>query len=219
MVRMFGITSEQSIFRTNASPEQLERYATLYHFRYDPKQMERPIQNRPDYHQTTRAIVSTNTEAGQVQESNRRHNYREDLDPKKLDWLVWLSHNRKWYLAVNRIPRETEKHSLMMIGGKQIGGQRPGGRNQNGSGTTKSEDFFFKSQDFAPAYWQLLCVRREVYTHSVSHAHFSDTFLCVAYRHRVAWLKVFAVRMSHLPKSPSPVSCFIRRPCCSRTVA
>ena len=75
------------------------------------------------------------------------------------------------------MPRETEKHSLMMIGGKQIGGQRPGGRNQDGSGTTKSEVFFFFwSQDFAPTKWQLLCVRRGVYTHSVSHAHFSDTF-------------------------------------------
>ena len=31
----------------------------------------------------------------------------------------------------------------MMIGGKQIGGQRLGGRNKDGSGTTKSEDFFF----------------------------------------------------------------------------
>ena len=32
-----------------ASPEQLERYAALYHFRYDPKQMERgPIKSRPD---------------------------------------------------------------------------------------------------------------------------------------------------------------------------
>ena len=33
-----------------ASPEQLERYSTLYHFRYDPKQMERgPIKSRRDY--------------------------------------------------------------------------------------------------------------------------------------------------------------------------
>ena len=61
----------------NASPEQLERYAALYHFRYDPKQMEKgPIKSRPDYHQTTRAIVSMNKEAGQTQESKRRHNYR-----------------------------------------------------------------------------------------------------------------------------------------------
>ena len=41
------------------------------------------------------------------------------------------------------MPRETEKHSLMMIGGKQIGGPRPGGRHQDGHGMTKSEDFFF----------------------------------------------------------------------------
>ena len=48
-----------------ASPEQWERYATLYHFRYDPKELERgPIKSRPDYHQTTRAIVSMNKEAG-----------------------------------------------------------------------------------------------------------------------------------------------------------
>ena len=88
----------------NASPEQLERYAALYHFRYDPKHMEKgPIKRRPDYHQTTRAIVSMNKEAGQTQESKRRHNYREDLDPEKLDWLVWLSHNWKWYFAVNQI--------------------------------------------------------------------------------------------------------------------
>ena len=40
---------------------------------------------------------------------------------------------------------------------------------------------------------------------------------CVAYRHRV-WLKVFAVRMSRLPISPSPFPCFIHRLCCSRTV-
>ena len=31
------------------------------------------------------------------------HNYREDLDPEKIDWLIWLSHNWKWYFAVNRI--------------------------------------------------------------------------------------------------------------------
>ena len=36
-----------------------------------------------------------------------------------------------------------------MIGGKQIGGPRPGGRNQDGHGTTKSKVFFL-SQNFAP---------------------------------------------------------------------
>ena len=81
-----------------ASPEQWERYAMLYHFRYDLKQVERgPIKNRPDYHQTAGAIVSMNKESGQIQESKRRHNHREDLDPEKLDWLLWLSRNWKWY--------------------------------------------------------------------------------------------------------------------------
>ena len=42
---------------------------------------------------------------------------------------------------------------------------------------------------------------------------------CVAYRHRVhAWLKVFAVRMSHVPISCSPFSYFIHRLYRSRTV-
>ena len=95
---------------------------------------------------------------------------------------------------------------------------RLGGRNQDGSGPTKSEDFF-QSQDFAPTWWQLLCVRREECTHTPCRTHiFLTHFLCVAYRHRAhAWLKVFAVRMSHLSISPSPFSCFIRRPCCSLT--
>ena len=61
-----------------------------------------PFKSRPDYHQTTRAVVSMNKEAGQTQESERRHNYREDLDSEKLDWLFWLSHNWKWYFAVNQ---------------------------------------------------------------------------------------------------------------------
>ena len=43
----------------NASPEQLERYAALYHFRYHPKNMEKgPMKSRPDNDETTRATVS-----------------------------------------------------------------------------------------------------------------------------------------------------------------
>ena len=95
----------------NASPEQLERYAVMNHSRYDPKQMEKsPIKRRPDYHQTTRAIVSMNKETSQTQESKRPHNYREDLDPEKLDWLVWLPYNWKWYFAVNQISALDSTH-------------------------------------------------------------------------------------------------------------
>ena len=61
-----------------------------------------------------------------------------------------------------------------------------------------------------------VCATGCVHTHTLlSHAH----FLCVTYRHRVrAWLKVFAVCMSHISISLSLFSCFIRHPCCSRTV-
>ena len=72
------------------------------------------------------------------------------------------------------MPRETEKHSSMMIGGKRTGGQRPGRRNQDGRGTTKSDDFFLVSEFRTLVVATTVCDGR--CTHSVSHAHFSDTF-------------------------------------------
>ena len=64
------------------------------------------------------------------------------------------------------------------------------------------------------------CVCDGVRKHTPRRTHiFLTHFPCVACRHRVhAWLKVFAARMSLLSVSPSPFSCFICRPCCSRTV-
>ena len=78
-----------------AAPEQRERYAALYHFRYHAKFMEiGPMKSRPDFHETTRAIVSMNREAGQnTQIALKRNKCRDDLDPEKLKWLTWLSHN------------------------------------------------------------------------------------------------------------------------------
>ena len=95
-----------------ASTEQKLRYAELYHFRYKANYSEKgPIKTRPDYRNTTRAIVSMNKEAGQVQESRRTPNYRDDLDPEKLKWLIWLSHNWKWYFAMNRVSDSTSTRS------------------------------------------------------------------------------------------------------------
>ena len=51
-----------------------------------------------------------------------------------------------------------------MIGGKQIGGQRPGGRNQDGSGTTKSPP---RSGNY--------CVCLVRCTQTPCRTHFSDT--------------------------------------------
>ena len=61
--------------------------------------------------------------------------------------------------------------------------------------------------------------RKQKETQTPCRTHiFLTHCLCVAYRHRAhAWLKVFAVRMSRLPVSRSPFSCFIRRPCRFRT--
>ena len=85
------MTSEQSIFRTE--PLQNTENDTLRCIIFGAirnKWKEDPQKSRPDYHQTTRAIVRMNKEADQIQESKRRHNYREDLDPEKLDWLKGL---------------------------------------------------------------------------------------------------------------------------------
>ena len=69
------------------------------------------MKSRPDFRKTTRDIVSMNNEAGQTTRSMRRNNYCEDLEPEKLDWLIWLSHNWKWHFAVNRISDlNSEKH-------------------------------------------------------------------------------------------------------------
>ena len=116
------------------------------------------------------------------------------------------------------MPRETEKHSLMMIDGKQIGGPRPGGRNQDGHGMTKS-DFFLSLRIWHPRRGNCCvcdgwCIHTRCRTH-IFLTHFPCAWCTdIAY----AWLKVFAVRMSYLSISPSPFSCFIRFLCCSRTV-
>ena len=115
---------------------------------------------------------------------------------------------------------KTEKHSLMMTGGKQLGGPRLGGRHQNVHGMTKSEDFFLKKklQILHPRGGNY-CVCDGECTHTPCRTHiFLALFPCVTYRHEHTWLKVFAVRLSYLSISPSPFSCFIHRPCCCRTV-
>ena len=71
--------------------------------------------------------------------------------------------------------------------------------------------FFLDSGFLTHVVATTMCVRRSVYTHTPCRTHICLTqFLCVTYRHRVhARLKVFAVCMSYLSISPSPLSCFI----------
>ena len=54
-------------------PEQRERYAALYHFRYHPKYMERGLlKSRPEYHETSRTIVSMNRGAVRIHKSHQK---------------------------------------------------------------------------------------------------------------------------------------------------
>ena len=108
------------------------------------------------------------------------------------------SHNGFTKNQQKRMPLETEKLSLMMIGGKQIGGQRLGGRNYDGSGTTKSEDFFCLRTSHPRSGNHSVCDGER--THTPCRTHILLALCpCVAHRHRAhAWLKAFAVRMSHL---------------------
>ena len=105
------------------------------------------MKSRPDYHQTTRAIVSMNKEAGQNTKSMRRNNYREDLGPEKLDWLMWLSHNEKWYFAVNRILdfNSTQRH-------------HPESEEEHASGNrealTHTSDKWWKANRWNKSWWE-----------------------------------------------------------------
>ena len=82
------MTSEQSIFRTKPLQNKWNDTQRCIIFgTIRNRWREDPIKNRPDYHQTTRTIVSMNKAAGQIQESKRRHNYHDYLDTEKLHWL------------------------------------------------------------------------------------------------------------------------------------
>ena len=77
------------------------------------------------------------------------------------------------------MPRETEKHSLinLMIGEKQIGGPRPGGKNQDGHGMTKSEDFFFLDSGFRSHVAATTVCATEVHTLRVARTPFWHSFI------------------------------------------
>ena len=131
----------------------------LCHFRYDPKTMERgPLKK-------TSRLPSNYTRYRQHEQRSR-----SDSRIEKMTSLSRRSGPREVRLACmalytigngtlrstksqhsiphhgitkhQSMPRETEKHFLMMIGGKHIGGLRPGGSHQHGYGMTMSGEFF-----------------------------------------------------------------------------
>ena len=219
MVRMFGIRQNnrcyaQCFSRTIGTIRSVVSFSAR-----SETNGERP------YKKSSR-LSSDNTGYCQHEQRSRSDSRIKKTTQLSLNWLVWRSHNWKWYFAVNQISeldstqwhhqKSTEEHAS----GNRVGGPRLGGRNQDGHGMTKSEDFFFfeKLRISCPRSGNY-CVCDGVCTHTPCRTHiFFALFPCVTYRHEHAWLKVFAVCMSYLSISPSPFSCFIRRLCCSRTV-
>ena len=110
--------------------------------------------------------------------------------------------------------RETDKHSLMMTGGKQIGGPRPGGRHQGGSGTTKSADFFSDSRFRTHVVATTVCATGRCIHTPCRTCSLHLSLRDVQTRTRMAP----GVCSAHVISLTSPISCFIRHPSCSRTV-
>ena len=162
--------------------------------------------SRPDNHETTRAIVSMNKEAGQnPQIISRRNICRDDLDPEKLEWLIWLSHNWKRYFAVNRRSdlHSTQRHhrepeeehasgnredwlSHLIIGGMHTGATSLGGRNQDGHRVMKSEGYFFRLRFRTHVVATAVCATGGCTHTLLSHAHFF-WHIFVAWRTNIAY--------------------------------
>ena len=71
--------------------------------------------SRPDYHETTRATDSMNTEADQnPQIVSKRHICSDDLDPDNLKWPTWPSHTWKWLVAVHRHSKDLDSTQLFL---------------------------------------------------------------------------------------------------------
>ena len=82
MVRIFGL-HQNSLYLTESPSKTTGTLRCIVSFSVSSTTMEKgPMKSRPDYHRTTRAIVSMNKEAGQNTKSMRRNNYREDLVPE-----------------------------------------------------------------------------------------------------------------------------------------
>ena len=182
-----------------ASPEQLDRYATLYHFRYDPKQMERgPIKSRPDYHQTTRAIVSMNKEAGPDSRIKKTSQLPRGSGPReaRLAFLALsqlemvLRGKPNFRLKFHTIASTKISRSACL--GKprsihwwwsmesQLVDNVLVGENKDGSGTTKSEDFFLVSGFRTHVVATTVCATGDVHTLRVARTFFWHIFPCVA---------------------------------------
>ena len=78
----------------NAVSQKNGGYAGLYHLRCDSDNfIMKTMKARPDYQMDTSAMRSFDQEAGvKPQLMLKSNKARDDFDPRKRNWLIWLSY-------------------------------------------------------------------------------------------------------------------------------
>ena len=106
------------------------------------------MKSLPDDHETTRANVTMNKEAGQnPQITSRRNKCHDDLDSGKLEWPIWLSHNWKRYFVVNRHSdlNSTQRHH------REAEKEQASG---NREALTQTSDSWWKANWWNKSWWK-----------------------------------------------------------------
>ena len=146
-----------------------------------------------------------NKEAGQnPQIISRRIRYRDDLDPEKLEWLIWLSHNWKWHFEVNRHSDLNSTQASSRIRKKV---QASGNREE----LTPTSDNWWNASWWNKSWWErstwtwndevwgFLNSRSRTHVHTPCRTHiFFAHFLCVTYRQSRTRMAQGVCSVSHI---------------------
>ena len=192
-------TSEKSMFRTRP-PEQLERYASL--------------SVRPE----------TNGESTKKNPSRLPSNYTSYRQHEQRKSDIWTQNSSTGFLALSKLEMVLRSKPNLRLKFHALASPKV------------STSACFGKPRSIHQWWSVASnlvvvnvlvggIKMEVERWSVktffclriSHPRSGNCCVCDG-RHVHAWLDVFAMRMSYLSISPSPFWCFIRHPCCSRTV-
>ena len=230
----------------NASPEQRERYAALYHFRYHPTYTEKDPTEKS-------SRLSRNYSGHCQHEQRSRSESTDHIEKKQMSrWSgpreAWMGNMALTHLEMVLHGEPTLRCKFYTEASSRIRRRASLGKKEQVSGNR--EELTLTSDNWWNAYWwnksgwgkikmdlewwSLRVFNPWFRTHVVAttvcatvgvHTHSCRTQIFFAWRTDIAHThgssvcqKVCCMCMSHIFVSPSPLSCFIRRPCCSRTV-
>ena len=89
------LTSEQSILRTKLLQNNWnDTLSFSVRFETNGKRTHKKPSRLPSYYTSNRKHEQRSRSDSRIK---RRHDYREDLDPEKFDWLLRFSHKWKWF--------------------------------------------------------------------------------------------------------------------------